>query len=100
MAFRASLASGLGGVNSSKTMEEARQILWERSFWTAAGSNVRGRSSRPSSSAGRGEETSAGSRDQPQCLTLNEMQTLCERLNVRMSEDDVRRLFNVSYFCF
>ncbi|KAJ3900152.1 1-phosphatidylinositol-4,5-bisphosphate phosphodiesterase 1 [Lentinula edodes] len=83
VALRVSLTSGLGfggGMNSDRIMEETRQALWERSFWTAAGENMR---SRFGSNA-----------DWRQRLTFNEMRALCERLNVRMSEKEVRRLFN------
>lgn len=101
MALRVSLTSSLDGVNSDRTMEEMRQVLWERSFWTAAGngrgSNSSGSSTRPGST--RGEETPGflSAAREEQRLNLGEMQALCERLNVRMSEDDVRNLFNVSY---
>ncbi|KIK59879.1 hypothetical protein GYMLUDRAFT_44355 [Collybiopsis luxurians FD-317 M1] len=96
IALRVSLTSGHsfgGGVNINRNMEEARQSLWERSFWTAA----KGEPSRPGSSAGSAvmaaDELPGTSYGTEHRLTLNEMKALCERLNVRMSHDEVRRLF-------
>ncbi|KAJ3757853.1 PLC-like phosphodiesterase [Lentinula raphanica] len=76
VALRISLTSGLGfggGMNSDRTMEAIRQALWERSFWTIAGENMRS-----------------------QRLSFTEMRALCERLNVRMSEAEVARLFKLA----
>lgn len=102
IALRVSLTKGLGfggGMNSDRAMEEMRTVLWERSFWTAAGGKVRGLSSRPGSRAGYAGDDSLGSLSgakEDRRLTSIETQGLCERLNMRMSEDDVRRLFDVS----
>ncbi|KAJ4495571.1 hypothetical protein C8R41DRAFT_274116 [Lentinula lateritia] len=99
VALRVSLTSGLGfggGMNSDRIMEETRQALWERSFWTAAGENMRSRfGSNADWSAGEGDESlELSGAHEGQRLTFNEMRALCERLNVRMSEKEVRRLFN------
>ncbi|KAJ3814875.1 PLC-like phosphodiesterase [Lentinula aff. lateritia] len=99
VALRVSLTSGLGfggGVNSDRIMEETRQALWERSFWTAAGQNMRSRFGPNADwSAGEGDESlELLGAYEGQRLTFNEMRALCERLNVRMSEKEVRRLFN------
>ncbi|KAJ4487998.1 PLC-like phosphodiesterase [Lentinula aciculospora] len=100
VALRVSLTTGLGfggGMNSDRTMEETRQALWERSFWTAAGENVHSGNSRYGPGASAGNE-SLGSPGDGRRLTFNEMRALCERLNVRMSENEVRRLFNQADF--
>ncbi|GAW02386.1 PLC-like phosphodiesterase [Lentinula edodes] len=99
VALRVSLTSGLGfggGMNSDRIMEETRQALWERSFWTAAGENMRSRfGSNADWSVGEGDESlELSGAHEGQRLTFNEMRALCERLNVRMSEKEVRRLFN------
>ncbi|KAF9069676.1 PLC-like phosphodiesterase [Rhodocollybia butyracea] len=99
IALRVSLTRGLGfggGVNTDRAMEEVRTVLWERSFWTAAGEKARGLSSRPVSRAGSAVDDSLGSpgAKEEQRLTFIETRGLCERLNLRMSEENVRRLFD------
>ncbi|KAJ3834610.1 hypothetical protein F5878DRAFT_568314 [Lentinula raphanica] len=100
VALRISLTSGLGfggGMNSDRTMEAIRQALWERSFWTIAGENMRSVNPKSGSNADwvLVDDESPIDQDE-QRLSFTEMRALCERLNVRMSEAEVARLFKLA----
>ncbi|KAF5391293.1 hypothetical protein D9757_001925 [Collybiopsis confluens] len=92
MTQRFSLTSGNGfggGVNIDRKMEAARQNLWEKIFWIAAGggSAVTGGDELPGDAIAPGKEHR---------LDFDDMKALCERLNVRMSHHEVQRLFKAT----
>ncbi|THV06769.1 hypothetical protein K435DRAFT_825840 [Dendrothele bispora CBS 962.96] len=73
-----------GGLNRNREMEEMRKGLWERTYWDGVREETHGHRN-------AGGDSCVGKDD---CMTFERVEKLCKRLNVRMSTQEVHRLFD------